>query len=104
MKTFLLSVFIIIIAISLAVYGFKYWQAASQKNGEPPIILQNTLTGVLEPILSNAEYSDVIVSGDKSIGVTSSTINLRPYEHHKVKIIGEYSGTTMYADSITIIQ
>ncbi len=103
MKTFLLSVFILILTISLAVYGFKYWQVASLQKGEPPIILQKSLVGILEPIPSTGEYSDVIVNGTQSIGVTSSTINLKPYENKKVKVVGEYSGNTMYADSITLV-
>jgi hypothetical protein len=102
-KIFLLSVFILILAISLAVYGFKYWQVASKQQGEPPVIIQNTLIGVLRPIPSTGEYSDIIVTDDKTIGITSSITNLKPYENRKVKVVGEYSGNTMYIDSITIV-
>jgi|SRR5581483_6398648 len=101
MKSFLISLLVLILVISAAVYGFKYWQNATNQ-GTSPVQLQRTLEGVLQPVLSTGEYSDVIVTGDKTVGVTSNTINLKPYEHRKVKIVGEYSGTTMYADSVTI--
>ncbi|SRR5258708_1110643 len=102
MKTFLIALVILIIAISAAVFGFKYWQQQSQK-GQGPVTLQNTLTGVLQAVPSTGEYSDIIVSGDKTVGVTSNTVNLKPYENKKVKVVGEYSGNTMYADSVTLI-
>jgi hypothetical protein len=103
MKAFILSILILVTCITLAVYGVKYWQVASE-SGTPPIIIQNTLTGILEPIPSTGEFSDTITENGKTVGVTSNKINLIPYENKKVMVIGEYSGNTMYIDSITILQ
>ena len=102
MKIFLTTCLILIIAISAAVYGFKYWQKQAGA-GNAPVSLQQSLTGVLEPVPSISDYSDVIVNGSQTVGVTSNTINLRPFENKKVKVMGEYSGTTMYADSVVIV-
>ena len=103
MKTFLAALLVLSIVISAAIFGFKYLQNKSQ-NDSTPVTLQNSLEGVLQGVPSVGEYSDVIVSGNKTVGVTSNTINLKPYENKRVKIYGQYSGNTMYADSITIIE
>lgn len=104
MKSFLLTAFVIIVAISAAVYGFRFWQNYVVKKGQPPIVIQSTLEGVLQPSLSVGEYSDVIETGKLTIGVTSNTINLKQYENKRVRIIGNYLDGVMYADSITILQ
>lgn len=102
MKTFIVAILFLVIAVSAAVFGFKYIQNKS-KTGQPPINLQRTLTGVLTAVPSTGEYSHVIDVNGQLVGVTSNTVDLKPYENKKVNIIGEYSGTTMYADSVTII-
>jgi len=102
MKIFLTTALILILAISAAVYGFKYWQQLAA-GGQAPVSLQQSLTGILQPVPSVGEYSDIIVNGNSTVGVTSSTINLRPFENKKVKIMGQYSGTTMYADSVVLV-
>lgn len=103
MKAFLIALIILILTISAAVFGFKYWQQQSEK-GQAPIQLQKSISGVLQPIPSTGEYSDVISVNGQLVGVTSNTVNLKPYENKKVKVVGEYSGNTMYADSVTIIE
>jgi len=103
MKTFLVAIFILVIVISAAVFGLKYIQGQAQTN-QPQASLQKSLIGTLQPIPSVGEYSDVIVNGTVTTGVTSNTVNLKPYEGKKVQVLGEYSGNTMYADSITIVQ
>lgn len=102
MKTFLIALVIIILAISGGVLTLTYWQGQVKQTGQTPVNLQQTLTGVLQPVTSNGEYSDIIITNGKTVGVTSNTVNLKPYENKKVKVVGEYSGTTMYADSVTI--
>lgn len=102
MKTFLIALVIIILAISAGVFVLTYWQQQVKQTGQAPVTLQQTLTGVLQPISSTGEYSDIIITNGKTVGVTSNTVNLRPYENKKVKVIGQYSGNTMYADSVTI--
>ncbi len=103
MKTFIAALLIIVLAISVAVFGFRFLQEKSL-NSSVPSVLQNTLEGVLQPIPSVGEYSDIIVTNNKTVGVTSNTVNLKPYENKKVKVTGQYSGNTMYADSVMIIQ
>src|SRR4051812_7564070 len=103
MKTFLIALIILILAISAAVFGFKYFKQQSEI-GQAPIQLQKSISGVLQPIPSAGEYSDVISVNGQLVGVTSNTVNLRPYENKKVKVVGEYSGNTMYADTVTIIE
>lgn len=101
MKTFIFAILFLVIAVSAAVFGFKYFQSKSSV-GQAPVNLQRTLTGVLTPIPSTGEYSHVVDVNGQLVGVTSNTVDLTQYENKKVKIIGEYSGTTMYADSVTI--
>lgn len=102
MKTFIFAILFLVIAISAGVFGFKYIQNKA-KEGQTPITLQRTLTGVLTPVPSTGEYSHVVDVNGQLVGVTSNTVDLKPYENRKVNIVGEYSGATMYADSVTII-
>lgn len=102
MKTFLVAILVLVIVISAAVFGFKYWQSKSA-TGNAPVSLEQTVEGVLTPVPFTGEYSDVVDVNGKLIGVTSTTVNLKQYENRKVKVSGQYSGNTMYADSVTIL-
>lgn len=46
------------------------------------------------------DYSYILMTRDKTIGVTSQTVDISKYENKNVRISGQYSGTTLYADSI----
>lgn len=101
MKTFLLAVLVVIILSVIGFFAFKYIQnlaQVAQPSGSPV----QTLVGVLQPIQFNGQYSDVIINGTKTVGVTSSHLDLKPYENKKVEVTGEYSGNTMYADTVVI--
>lgn len=102
MKTFLIIILILVIGFIAAVFGFKYLQS-KQTTTSTTTTLQKTLVGVLQPVTSTGEYSHIIVVNGKVTGVTSTTVDLKPYENKKVQILGEYSGNTMYADSVTIL-
>jgi hypothetical protein len=58
-----------------------------------------TISGVLRKIKGD-DYDYMIVSGGKSTGIASYSVKLDLYEGIKVQITGQYSGTTMYADSV----
>lgn len=100
MKTFLIAiVFLVVLAIG-GIFVLKAFQAKAPKGAVSRTI---TLTGTLQAITSNGEYSDVILVNGQSVGVNSTRLDLKPYEGKNVKIVGEYSGSTMYADSVTVL-
>ncbi|SRR5260221_7252794 len=103
MRTFLTTLLILVILVVAGVFAYKFFvnQSKSQQGSAPS--LEQSLEGILTPVAYTGEFSDVISSNGKLIGVTSTTINLKQYENKKVHINGEYSGNTMYADSITVI-
>lgn len=104
MKALIIALVILIPVIAIAIFGFHYWQQNYQATNKP-VSIEQTLTGVLQPIPSTGEYSDVIVDeSGKTTGVTSNTVNVKVYENKRVQVMGQYSGSTMYADSITIVQ
>ena len=102
MKTFIIAIIVLLILGVGGYFAFKIIKNQALSN-EPGKNLVQTLDGVLTPIQFNGQYSDVITSGGTVTGVTSSTLDLKPYENKKVHITGEYSGNTMYADTVTII-
>ena len=48
------------------------------------------------------DYAHVIVSGGKTEGVASFTLDLDQYVGKQVEVTGQYSGTTLYADSVVL--
>jgi len=64
-----------------------------------------TRTGVLEKSsLAGVDYQYIIVSGGQSWGVTSQSLDLSRYVGKKVSATGQNSGTTLYADTVSVVQ
>lgn len=59
-----------------------------------------TLTGILRKSEGD-DYHYVIVAEGRSTGVASQSVQLDQYEDKTVTVTGQYSGTTLYADSVT---
>lgn len=59
-----------------------------------------TLTGVLRKSEGD-DYQHIIIVNGRSTGVASQSLDLSQYENMTVSVVGQYSGTTLYADSIT---
>lgn len=96
---------IIAILVVLALLGgggyASYTYLKSQKPEVKPTMTKTViLTGTLQAGKGD-DYDFVILSNGKITGVTTYKLKLDQYVGKQVTIEGQYSGTTMYADSIT---
>ncbi len=102
----------ILIAILLVLggagfFGYKYLMktgqgaSSSETGGE-----KTAKTGVLQKVGGSGEdYSHLLTNpGQKSVGVSSSTMDLNKYNGKKVEVSGMYSGTTLYVDQLKEIE
>lgn len=64
-----------------------------------------TITGVLSPGgTAKDDYKHVITAGNKITGVSSYSVSLDQYVGKTVTVTGQFSGTTLYADTITEVK
>jgi len=50
------------------------------------------------------DYSHVLLSEGKIIGLASQTVALDEYIGKQVSVTGQYSGTTLYADTVQVVK
>ncbi len=102
MKTLIIAIIFVLLLALGGFFALKIFQSKAAKTGSPASAI-TTLTGTLQPITGNPEYSEVVTVNGKTTGVASTHLDLTPYEGKNVKITGQYSGTTMYADNVVIV-
>lgn len=102
----LLIVLIIVIVVGAAGYaGYKYLGHTTPTPASTDATSQtSTVTGTLLPGKGD-DYSYILMAGGgRSIGIASQKIDLSLYANKKVEITGSYSGTTLYAYTVTEIK
>ena len=104
MKAFLIGILVLVIMSAGAYVGLKYYYkpASGTQTFQTSVI---TKTGVLQKsTIAKSDFTHVLVSSGASVGVASYTLHLNDYIGKKVSVTGQFSGDTLYADSITVTQ
>lgn len=101
MKAFIIGlIFVAVLGVG-GFFGLQYLSKQAQTTDTSnSSSVSVTLTGLLVPGKGD-DYSYIVVTKEKTIGVTSQTIQLESYANKNVEITGSYSGTTLYAHAIT---
>ncbi len=100
MKQFIVGVVIIAVLGFGGFVGFRYLSHQNQTSVAPKS-QSDTLTGLLMPGKGD-DYSFILLdTKGKTTGVTSQTIDLKTYANKNVEVTGQFSGTTLYADTVT---
>ena len=104
MKAFLIGIIFFVIVAVGAYVGLKYfYKPATGSSTYTTAAI--TKTGILQKTtIAQSDFTHVIVSSGASVGVASYTLNLDDYIGKKVSVTGQFSGDTLYADTITLIQ
>ncbi len=100
MKNFIVILVILILLGGGGYAGYTYL-SSQQPVKKPTMTKAVTLTGTLQAGKGD-DYDFVILANGKITGVTTYKLKLDQYVGKRVTIEGQYSGTTMYADSITV--
>lgn len=101
MKAFLFGIIFLILVAAGAYVGLKYFyksDASSYKTA--PITRQGLLEKSNVP---GSNFTHVLIATGESVGVASYSLNLDDYIGQTVSVTGQYSGSTLYADSISVI-
>ena len=101
MKTVLVSLIILALLALGAYFGFQYLKKSS--TSYPKNINQNltvTKTGTLTKVTNGTDYTHLLNTGTESVKINSYTVKLLDFENQKVTVTGEYSGTTLFVDTI----
>ncbi len=104
MKAFLIGVIFLVIVGAGAYIGLKYFYTppAGSQTFKTAVL---TKTGTLQKsTIAKSDFTHVLVSTGESVGVASYTLNLDDYIGKKVTVTGQFSGNTLYADNITVVQ
>ncbi len=105
MKAFFLGLLFLAVVIVGGYIGLKYFY-------KPPAVSQTpqtatvTKTGILQKsTIAQSDFTHVIFSSSGSVGVATfqPKINLDDYIGKNVSISGQFSGDTLYADTVTVI-
>jgi len=108
MKAFFIGIIFLVIVGAGAYVGLKYfYKPAGQSplgGATPYKTAAITKTGMLKKsTLAQSDFTHVIITAGGSVGVASYTLNLDDYIGKKVSVTGQFSGDTLYADSIHIV-
>ncbi len=77
-------------------------QTTEQSDGKTaPRTVQGTVTKVQNP---KDDYTHMLTSSSGLVKLNSYSVTLDDYVGKKVEVTGQNSGTTLYADSVTVIQ
>lgn len=99
MKNFVVTLVVLALLGGAGYAGYAF--LTSQQTAKTPTMTKAvTLTGTLQAGKGD-DYDFVILSNGKITGVATYKLKLDQYVGKKVTVEGQYSGTTMYADSIT---
>jgi hypothetical protein len=101
MKGLLIGLMIVIILISAGFFGYKYY---SRTKVNAPAA-ENSPTVKLSGMIQKAkgdDYNFIIIANGKSTGVSSYTLKFDTYVGKNVEITGQYSGSTLYVDTIAL--
>jgi len=107
MKAFLFGIlFLVLVAAGGFVYLKYFYKSPSQTGTQIYKTAAITKTGeIRKSNVTGSDFTHVLINPtEKSVGVASYTLNLDDYIGKKVSITGQYSGDTLYADSVTITQ
>ncbi len=87
----------------LGVLGFVGFQYVTREAQKPTVATPQNST--LEGLLMRGkgdDYSFILLDArGKTTGITSQTIQLDAYVNKNVEVTGQYSGTTLYAQTVT---
>lgn len=104
MKAFLIGIVFIVILGFGAYFGLKYFYKPS--GGSQIYKTQSvTKTGELRKTnVAGSDFTHVLINpSQKSLGVASYTLSLDDYIGKQVEVTGQYSGDTLYADTVKVL-
>lgn len=106
MKAFLLGLLFFVLAAVGGFIGLKYFYKSPADTGQEvfktaPVTKIGTLR---KSAITQSDFTHVLVVEGKSTGVSSYSLNLDDYIGKKVSITGQFSGTTLYADTVTEVE
>jgi flagellar basal body-associated protein FliL len=99
----------ILIALFVIVAGFGgvYYYLSTKTPASPATQerKKTTLVGKLQKVSApKDDYTHLLNTGGKLVGVNSYNVKLDDFSEKTVEIVGEYSGTTLYADTVRIVK
>jgi hypothetical protein len=105
MKATLIGILFLIVA---AAGGFVYLKYFYQAPAQTGVYKTAAITKTGELRKTNVPGSDfthvLINTSEKSVGVASYSLSLDDYIGKQVSVTGQYSGDTLYADSVQILK
>lgn len=108
MKAFLIGILFIVLAAAGGYVYLKYFYTSSASGAQIYKTSSITKTGELRKTnVAGSDFTHVLISSDasgKSTGIASYTLNLDDYIGKQVEVTGQFSGDTLYADTVKVLQ
>jgi len=105
MKAFLVGLVFLVVVVAGGYVYLKYFYTSGSGTGQYKTAAI-TKTGELRKTnVAGSDFTHVLlIPSEKSVGVASYNLNLDDYIGKHVSVTGQYSGDTLYADTVQILQ
>jgi|GEM_PF-2300696 len=108
MKNFLVVLIVLLIVGGAGYAGYMYLgrqaPAANAPASSGTESTTDTVTGLLKPG-KGSDFSYILITDSgKTVGIASQTTDLSQYVDKRLEITGSYSGSTLYAYTITELE
>ncbi len=104
MKAFLFGILFLALVTSGAFVYLKYFYPSGTPGQKSFTTAPITKSGRLEKTnVPGSNFTHVLVAPGESVGVASYSLNLDDYIGKSVEVTGQYSGTTLYGDTVTVL-
>jgi hypothetical protein len=104
MKGLIIGLIVIVVLAAGGFAGYKYLLSQTKSTTDTSFKTESVKkTGIVQAAKGD-DYQHVLMSEGKTIGVASYSIDLNKYLGKKIEVTGQYSGTTLYADSVVEVQ
>ncbi len=105
MKNYIVGIGIVLVLGAAGFVGYRYLTSQASPSQAPASgsveSTTDTVTGLLKPGKGD-DYSYILITDSgKTVGIASQTTDLAQYVNKRIEITGSYSGTTLYAYTIT---
>ena len=101
MKTFLISLTVLVILGIGGYFGYQYISRSSMSSPATTEIPVVTKTGMVQKLSkSGDDYTHMLKTTDSLIKLNSYTVSLDLYANKTVTVEGQYSGDTLFVDSV----
>ncbi len=104
MKATIIGIVFLLIVGIVGFLGYQYLQKSQSQQAAPAPSATVTASGTVQAAVPPGDDYTHLLMGEKTVKLNSYSVQLQNYVGKKVEATGEYSGNTLFVDSVVEIQ